>query len=107
MVVNLKNASSSLLAHAEKAFARGFAGIIELKPDDGSSVWVDGRADQAIASTTQPKNQTPDCVWRGAPDALIQALESEKALDSAYLSGRLFISGDMSVMTRLSMAAKR
>ncbi len=99
--------TSSILAYAEKAFDEGFGAIIELMPDGGAPVWIDGRADKAIASTTQPKNQTPDCVWRGAQDALIQALESEKALDSAFLSGRIFISGDMSVMTRLSMATKR
>jgi len=101
------NATPSMLAHAEKAFADGFDGIIELASECGALVWVDGRTDKAVATKTQPKNQLPDCVWRGAPDALMQALESEKALDSAYLSGRIYISGDMSVMTRLSMANKR
>ena len=99
--------ASTVLAHAEKAFAEGFGGIIELIPDDCPSIWIDGRSEKAIARATQPKNQKSDCVWRGAQDALMQALESEKALDSAFLSGRIFISGDMSVMTRLSMATKR
>ena len=105
--MTLDNATASILTHANAAFVDGFDGIIELMPEGEASVWIDGRTDKAIATTTQPNNQTADCVWRGATDALMQALVSEKALDSAYLSGRIFISGDMSVMTRLSMAKKR
>lgn len=101
------NATSSILTQAEAAFVDGFDGIIELMPEGDASIWIDGRTDKAIATATRPNDQTADCVWHGAPDALLEALASEKALDSAYLSGRIFISGDMSVMTRLSMAKKR
>ena len=99
--------TNNLMAQAQKAFADAFAGIIKLMPDGHAPVWIDGRTGKSLASADEPKGHAPDCVWRGAPDALLQALESEKALESAYLSGRVFISGDMSVMTRLTMATKR
>ena len=48
-----------------------------------------------------PKDVAADCVWRGARETLQRALVNARAFDSAYLSGRLSIAGDMSVMARL------
>jgi len=99
--------TDTLIAKVKETFPAAFKGVIELKPEGEASVWIDGRAARPVAMLSAPKNHPADCIWRGAPDALLRALESEKALESAYLSGRLFISGDMSLMTRLSMGAKR
>lgn len=101
------NFTDTLIARATETFSAVFNGVIELAPQGEASVWVDGRAAPPVAMKSAPKKHPADCVWRGAPDTLLRALESEKALESAYLSGRLFISGDMSLMARLSMAAKR
>lgn len=101
------NFTDTLIAKAQETFPTAFNGVIELAPEGEAAVWVDGRAAPPVAMASAPKNHPADCVWRGAPDALLRALESEKALESAYLSGRVFISGDMSLMTRLSMGAKR
>ncbi|MEO1243444.1 MAG: SCP2 sterol-binding domain-containing protein [Pseudomonadota bacterium] len=101
------NAADLLIAQAQKSFAEGFAGVIKLAPDGAPPVWVDGRTTPPAVIAHEPEDHPADCQWRGSSDALMRVLESEKALESDYLSGRVFISGDMSVMARLSMKAHR
>ena len=96
-----------LLAAAAKAFSTPFAAVLKLAPDAGDPVWVDGRAAPPICAATEPKDTHADCIWRGGREALLRALAGERAFESAFVSGRIAISGDMSVMARLQMAGGR
>jgi len=96
-----------LTQSAKKTLTQPFAAVIKLAPEDQTPVWIDGRTDPPVISSEVPKGVSADCVWSGALDTLVPALDSERALESAYLSGRITISGDMSVMTRLTMGQIR
>ena len=100
-------ATDELLESAKKALTHPFAAVIKLAPMDQTPIWVDGRTTPPTIGLAAPEGNTGDCTWYGALDALEQALESERALESAYVSGRITISGDMSVMARLTMERTR
>lgn len=96
-----------LLATARKAFAKPFGAVIRLEPDSGVALWVDGRGAQAMVSPDIPAATGDDeaglCVWRASRETLIRIFEGERLLASSFVSGRLSVSGDMSVMTRLQL----
>lgn len=92
----------ALCAAANKAFAAPFGAVLLLTPGEGAPVWIDGNADKPAASLTPP-GPAPACVWRGARDALIRALSNTRAFENAYVSGRVSVAGDMSVMARLTI----
>ena len=100
-------ATTELLESAKKALTKPFGAVIKLAPVDHTPVWVDGRTTPPAISLNVPDGNPGDCTWHGALDALEQALESERAFENAYLSGRITISGDMSVMARLTMERTR
>ena len=85
---------------AAKAFAGGFSGIIRIAPDGGVPFDIDGRTD-ACTIVDAAVDGAPDCVWSASAETLTRIFEGGRALESAYLSGRLRIAGDMSVMARL------
>ena len=93
--------SDPLRLAAEKAFVSPFGAILELRPDDGASLWIDGRGESPVILDVPPAGKESACIWRGARETLQRALANARAFDSAYLSGRLTIAGDMSVMARL------
>ncbi len=103
------NITDRLMEGATKTLTQAFGAIIKLAPHDDAHedlapVWVDGHKTPPSTSLTEPaKNTSNICIWHGTIEVLQRALESERALNSAYLSGRLKISGDMSVMTRLTI----
>lgn len=99
--------SDTLTAAAKTAFSTPFAAVIELAPEGSASLFVDGRKAPVAVSAKAPKDKAADCVWRGAEETLLRVLEGERALESAYLSGRIAIVGDMSVMARLVMETSR
>jgi len=101
-MANAEN-KDALLAAAETVFTEPFGAMIKLLPDEGEAVWVDGRKAPPAISTKAPANGEADCAFRAAPDILLRVLSGERALESAYVSGRLAISGDMSVMSRLNL----
>ena len=101
-----ENGGDELKALAEKAFTKPFGAVLEITPDQGEPVWIDGRKTPPAIMTKAPK-KTPDCRWCGARESLLRALESERATGSAFVSGRISISGDMSVMTRLQLEGTR
>ena len=90
---------------ARSAFATAFGGALRLIPDTGPGVLVDGR--------TAPPQISPDdpsvvegpgrCLVRGGRETLLRCLESERLFASAFVSGRLRISGDMSVLARIDL----
>lgn len=100
-----------LAVAAEKAFKAPFGAVLHLAPETGAALWVDGRAASPVVSATAP--ETPKggadalCVWRGQRDSLIRALSGERAFESAFVSGRIAVSGDMSVMARLAIEGGR
>ncbi len=93
--------AASLVAAAGSAFRRRFDALIEIAPDGAAPFYVDGRADPCCLVVEQPQNVSPACVWRASSDTLLRIFQGGRVLESAYLSGRLKISGDMSVMARL------
>ena len=92
-----------LISAAESSFKTPFSGVIRLEPDGAAAVWVDGRKAPKI-SADKPKAAPAEdgfCVWRASRDTLMRILGGERLLGSSYVSGRLAISGDISVMSRL------
>ena len=93
---------------AQKAFAASFDAVLKLAPEGGDPVWVDGRAEPPAITATPPKGaKEADCVWRGGRESLIRALAGERAMESAFVAGRIAISGDMSVMARIALEPQR
>lgn len=98
--------SFNLRGLADKAFRTGFSGVIRISPDDGEPFDIDGRK-EACAIVDAAPARSPDCTWRAGAETLTRVFEGGRALESAYLSGRLSIAGDMSVMTRLVLESSR
>ena len=96
-----------LIAAAEKAFTSPFGAVLHLAPETGAALWIDGRAERPAVMTSAPGNDAALCVWRAPRDSLIRALSGERAFESAFVSGRIAVSGDMSVMTRLTLDGGR
>ena len=103
----MEKLSKELKMALERSFQRSFAGIIQIYVDDSSTIWVDGHHNPPTITTTQPSPAKPLCIWRTAQDILSRILDGERALESAFVSGRLTISGDMAVMARLCMENAR
>jgi putative sterol carrier protein len=95
-----------LIAAASAAFRQGFGAVLKLETEGGPSVFVDGRGESCVLGLAAPAGE-PSCVWRADGETLLRALQGGRALESAYLSGRLKISGDMSVMARLVLESSR
>jgi putative sterol carrier protein len=91
---------------AAKAFRPGFSAVIRIEPEGGRAFDVDGRQEICAIVDASP-DLAPDCVWRANAETLIRIFEGGRALESAYLSGRLSIAGDMSVMARLVLEGSR
>jgi len=91
-----------------KIFTRSFDGIISiiLKDDtikDGTILWIDGTTTPPTISNNAPAEAEPDCIWTASLSTLKRMLDGERALESAFISGRLNIRGDMSIMARLTL----
>lgn len=91
---------------ASKAFKNGFGATIRIAPIDGAHFDVDGRGAACIISDA-PTDRAPECTWRASVETLVRIFEGDRALESAYLSGRLSIVGDISVMARLVLESSR
>ena len=98
----MTDAGDDLAKTAERAFKRAFAGFIKIE-SESDVLWVDGHVSPPAIRKNPPKKPDPLCIWRSASDTMRRVLEGERALESSYVSGRLKISGDMSVMARLEM----
>ena len=98
---------SDITEASKRAFAEAFDAVLLIEPEDAAPLWIDGRQNPPTVSDKAPKGVTADCIWRATPDIVLRALASERSLDNAFISGGLFISGDMSVMARLSLKANR
>ncbi len=99
--------TASLTEAAGKAFKSPFGAVLELRPDEGAPVYVDGRSNPpTIAATLPTGKERADCLWRCPVDTMRRALSSARAVENAVINGRLAIAGDMSVMARLTLAGK-
>lgn len=99
--------TQTLIDAAGKAFAVPFGAVLELRPEAGDPIFVDGRADPPAVAATPPKDSPlADCTWHCAADTMGRALTSSRAVENAVINGRLAIAGDMGVMARLEMANK-
>lgn len=94
-------APATLIAAAAGAFQKPFGAILEIAPDGAAAFFVDGTREPCAVLAERPGGAAPACVWRAGADSLARIFQGGRALESAYLSGRLKISGDMSVMARL------
>lgn len=97
--------TDDLLKAARKAFSKPFGAVIRLEPEGGGVLWVDGRGAKAAVVGADPGvGPGPGlCVWRASRETLIRILEGERLLASSFVSGRLLVAGDMSVMARLQL----
>jgi len=91
---------------AARTFAKPFGAVIEIALETGETFFIDGRAAPVVADK-KPKDADVDCAWRADADVMERVFSGERALESAYVSGRLAVSGDMSVMARLEIGAAR
>ena len=96
-----------LKAAAEKAFTAPFGAVLKIAPEDGGPLFVDGRKTPPAICTSAPEGDEASCQWRGAREALIRVMSSARAFESAYVSGRITVSGDMSVMARVKLEESR
>lgn len=100
------DADGELSRRAARAFTSPFGGVLRLESDGENPVFVDGRSDAVrVASDGSglPAAGAGLSCWRGTQDALMRALESERAFMSAYVAGRVIVHGDMSVLARLKI----
>ncbi|MEO1013856.1 MAG: SCP2 sterol-binding domain-containing protein [Pseudomonadota bacterium] len=91
----------TLMGAAGDAFETGFDGIIEIQADDLDPFFIDGRGARCAIADEAPA--ASDMIWRSSPTTLLSVFQRKRAFENAYLSGRLTISGDMSVMARLAL----
>lgn len=94
-----------LMKAATGAFKAGFGAVLRIDPGDGAPFDVDGRGEESLIGPPGPYE--PDCLWRANPETLMRIFSGGRALESAYLNGRLDIAGDMSVMARLILESPR
>ncbi len=102
----MATARQDLKDDARRAFKTPFGAVILIEVKDGRAFWVDGRTDPPSLLEGSPADRAADCIWSGGATTIQRVLDGEKALESAYVSGRLSITGDMSVMARLKMESK-
>ena len=100
------NGPGALAAKAAKAFQTSFGGVISVEPDGAAPFWVDGRGAPPKVLKAAPKTDktTARCAWRASKDTLLRIFEGDRLLVSSYITGRLTIAGDMSIMARLQLA---
>lgn len=96
----------ALKTSAGKAFKHGFAGVLRILPDDDAPFDIDGRG-EVCAVVDIDAGRGSDCEWRADRETLQRIFDGYRALEGAYLSGRLRVCGDMSVMARLLLEGVR
>ena len=109
--------TDELTQAAKEAFRNEFGAILEIRIKDVATLYVDGRRAPPRVSAERPKDAPENAdadaapagyaVWAASENTLREIFARKKALQSSYLSGRLSIGGDMSVMTRLQLEAKQ
>lgn len=97
---------SDLIEAAQKAFNQSFSGVIKIDLEDDGLFFVNGFDAPPSIDEKDPNVSEPAlCIWRTDMNTLQRILSNERALENAYISGRLAITGDMSIMARLTLEA--
>ncbi|MEL7489812.1 MAG: SCP2 sterol-binding domain-containing protein [Pseudomonadota bacterium] len=99
----MSDVHDDLVSAAGKIFAHRFDGVIKVHLEDGDPIWIDGRKQPPLILKDAPPDTEPDSVWTLSCETMRRVLDGERALESAFISGRLSIRGDMSVMARLKL----
>ncbi len=106
-----KSADDPLIAAAKTAFQTPFGAKLLLAPEDdadkGQAIIVNGAETPPSVKSAKNRKTPADCTWRGSQETLLRVLDGERALESAYVAGRIKISGDMGVMARLKLGAPK
>lgn len=96
----------ALMNEARSFFVQGFDGIVRVEAiDRGAAFWVDGRGEKAVLGRSAPAGVDGSfCLWRAKHETLSRLFtERTRRVEAAFVSNRLQISGDMSVMARLEI----
>lgn len=97
-----------VLDSATGFFTEAFEGVIRIEILDADfSFWVDGRLTPPRITTDSPEAvATHFCLWRVDYLDLTQLFaDGGHRVSNSFITGRLRISGDMSVMARLETAS--
>lgn len=110
----MAEAEDELRKTAAAAFRAAFGGVIRIEPEGAAPFWIDGRvapptiSDGAPGGLMEPSRDAVGfCSWFASEDTLLRVFEEERLLANSFVSGRLAIAGDMSVMARLELARAR
>ena len=98
--------AAALAEQARPFFVRPFGGVIRVEATDlDASFWVDGRGARAEVGQAAPARvEGSFCLWRAKHETLARLFaERGRRVESAFVSNRLQVSGDMSVMARLEI----
>ncbi len=97
--------SEDLIAGARTTFPTTFSGVLTIEVEGADSIHIDGRGERCVATRVAPPEAitSSHCTWRTDGETLMRIFRGARAFESAYLSGRLHISGDMAIMLRLQM----
>ncbi len=96
--------TEDLVAGARLTFPAGFGGALTIEVEGAVPIHIDGRGERCVVTSVAPEAIiTSRCTWRTDGETLMRIFRGARAFESAYLSGRLHISGDMAIMLRLQM----
>lgn len=95
---------NDLIDDARAAFQHRFDGVIAILVAEIGVIMVDGNhTPPKLGLKSADKPLAANCIWRADDETLKRVFEGGRAFESAFLSGRLTIEGDMAVMARLEL----
>jgi len=106
MAEHVVSNTDQLMAAATLAIGQPFGGTLGLSPEGGQALLVDGNGDEVTLREAGDEEQAT-CTVSGQHETLLRVLAGERALENAYLSGRIKIAGDMSLLARLKIERHR
>ena len=102
----MSEAADELRALARRAFAAPFEGVIRVEPAGEPAFEIDGWASPpTVADAESGAAAEGRCVLRASRETLLRVLESEKQFAGAFVSGRLAVGGDISVLARAEIGS--
>ncbi|MBY0422384.1 MAG: SCP2 sterol-binding domain-containing protein [Parvularculaceae bacterium] len=104
--MNDEATADELFALAGRAFAAPFSGVLRIEPEGEKAFFVDGRSAPPLALREFAEFDLESagcCALRARRDALMRVLDGERQFTSAFVSGRLVVAGDISVLARVEL----
>lgn len=101
--MSVEESGDDLFALAGRAFPAPFAGVLRIEPEGEPAFFVDGfsappRAVQEFAPFDL--EAAGCCGLTARRDTLLRVLDGERQFAAAFVSGRLVVAGDISVLAR-------